>query len=99
VSLPTQRELILNTIAALEAASSSLSEARRWLSAEWRPVGSSLPPAAAEARFSMQRTIGDFTIDIEPAKRSLYDALDQIDAHSAGWNGSPGTDTDRDAAQ
>jgi hypothetical protein len=97
VSLPTQREIILNTIAALEAASSSLSEARRWLSADWRPVGSSLPPAAADARCSMDRTIGDFSIDIETAKRSLYDALDQIGAHSVGRNGSPGPETDGDA--
>jgi hypothetical protein len=97
VSLPTQREIILNTIAALEAASSSLSDARRWLSADWRPAGSSLPPAAADARSSMDRTIGDFSIDIETAKRSLYDALDQIGAQSAGRNGSPGPETDGDA--
>jgi hypothetical protein len=97
VNLPTQREMLLNTIAALDAASSSLAEARRWLSAEWRPAGSALPPAAAAARYSMQATIGNFTIDIETAKSSLYDALEQIGTHASGRNGSPGPDTDRDA--
>jgi hypothetical protein len=99
VSLPTQREIILNTIAALEAARSSLSEARNWLHADWRPAGASLPPAAAEARSSTLRTVGSQTIDIETAKRSLYEALEQLGAHSAGRNGSPGPETGSDARQ
>jgi hypothetical protein len=99
VSLPTQREIILNAIAALEAARSSLSEARNWLHSDWRPAGSPLPPAAAEARSSTLRTVGSHTIDIEAAKRSLYDALEQLGAQSAGRTGSPGCATDSDVRQ
>jgi hypothetical protein len=99
VSLPTQREMILNAIAALDAARSGLSEARNWLHAEWIPPGSALPPAAAEARSNTLGTIGDQTIAIETAKRSLYDALEVLGVHSAGRNGSPGTETDGDARQ
>lgn len=98
MSLPTQREVILNAIAALETVNNGLSEAQNWLHAEWCPAGSSLPPAVAEARTATLRTIGDYTIGIATAKRSLYDALEVLGAHSAGRNGSPVSETDGDAA-
>lgn len=38
MSLPTQREMILNTIAALDDARSKLSTARDWMQSDWQPV-------------------------------------------------------------
>lgn len=49
MDLPTQREMILNAITALDKARSSLSDARDWLQSDWQPVGLPLAPAAAQA--------------------------------------------------
>ncbi|HEX7824725.1 MAG TPA: hypothetical protein VF477_07490 [Mycobacterium sp.] len=87
MSHPTQREIVLKAIAALDVASNGLSEARNWLSAE-RPAGSAFPPAVADVRADTLRIIGDQVIGIEAAKSSLYDVLEQIGAHSAGRNGT-----------
>lgn len=87
MSLPTQREIIVNTIAALEAARSSLADAVNWLHADCRPTGSSFPPAAAEARTRTLRTARTDTIEIEAAKRLLYEALEQLDSQYAERTG------------
>lgn len=78
VSLPTQREMILNAIAALDKARSSLSDARDWLHSDWQPIDSPLSTAAADARASTLRAVGSMKHDIDAAKRSLHEALEQL---------------------
>lgn len=90
----SQHGMILHAIAALDAASSGLSEAQNCLHAEWIPAGSALPPPVAEAVFNTLRTIGDQAIGIETAKRSLYAALEVLGVDPAGRNVAPGTETD-----
>jgi hypothetical protein len=70
--------MILNTIAALDKARSSLSEARDWLQSDWQPIGSPLSTAATDARLSTLRTVASTKDDIDTAKRSLYEALEQL---------------------
>jgi hypothetical protein len=97
VSISTQREIILRAIAALETASSGLYDARHWLRTDSGPAKSSSPAAVAEARASTLRTLGDQTIEIETAKRSLYGALTLLDIDEAERNGSPMPETVGDA--
>lgn len=56
MNLPTQQEMILNTISALDEARAKLSDARDWMQSDWQPIDSPLPHAAAEARISTLST-------------------------------------------
>lgn len=78
MGLPTQREMILNTIAALDKARSGLSEARDCLQSDWQPIGSPLSTAAADARHTTLKTVASTKDDIDAAKRSLYEALERL---------------------
>ena len=78
MSLPTQREMILNTIAALDEARAKLSDARDWMQSDWQPVGAPLPQAAAEARTSTLRAVASAKNDIDAAKGALHDALGEL---------------------
>jgi hypothetical protein len=70
--------MILNTIAALDKARSSLSEARDWLQSDWQPIGSPLSTAAGDARRTTLNTVASTKDDIDAAKRALYGALERL---------------------
>lgn len=74
--LPTQAEMFRNTLDELNLARSGLSQAAGWLRSDWRPVGSTLPHPAANARAEIQDLIGQAKALIDQAKEQAYRALE-----------------------
>ncbi|WP_306364368.1 hypothetical protein [Nocardia sp. CC227C] len=76
-NLPTQAEMFLRALEAVDTARNSLSEARDWLNSDRQPIGTALPGQAGPRRHAALRRIGDAKNTI---KSSLSQALDDIDA-------------------
>lgn len=74
-SLPTRDEMIRNALASLDDARRALSDARDWLASDWRPLGSELTPAQADARTTTRRVIGVCKDEIDTATNALHRAL------------------------
>lgn len=73
-SLPTRDEMIRNALASLQEARRALSNARDWLASDWRPLGSELTPAQADARTTTRRVIGVCKDEIDTATDALHQA-------------------------
>ncbi len=74
-SLPTRVEMLAHALVSLEQARRALSDARDWLASDWRPVGSELSPAQADARTTTRRVIGVCKSEIDTAADALRQAL------------------------
>ena len=70
-ALPTRAEMLRHALAGMEQASAALSDARDWLNADWRPVGSALTPAQTNARAHARRAITASQAEISAAADAL----------------------------
>jgi hypothetical protein len=70
--LPTWREIKSGAIHDLDAARNAMSDVRDWLNSDWRPVGSPLAKADAEARSEVMRIVGEVKNLIDEAKGLLW---------------------------
>ena len=68
--LPTWEQIAGNATQALNAARSSLSDARDWLHSNWEP-GSLRPQDHPEVRADVYKLIGDAKTLIDQAKQAL----------------------------
>jgi hypothetical protein len=73
-SLPTWPQMADNSLAYLTSARKTVSSVRDELNSDWRPVGSSLTPQAAEARREVLRLVGEIKSLIDEAKNYLNEA-------------------------
>lgn len=73
-SLPTWAEIEAHALRHLHAARNEMSEVRDWLNSDWRPAGSPLTPAAADARAEVLRAVGEVKDIIDRAKGILQEA-------------------------
>ena len=71
-SLPTWAEIEAHAIRHLHAARNEMSEVRDWLNSDWRPAGSTLTPAAADARREVLQIVGEVKEAIDRAKGILH---------------------------
>ena len=69
--LPTWREIKRGAISDLNAARSAMSDVRDWLNSDWRPLGSPLTVADADARDETMRIVGQVKNLIDQAKDLL----------------------------
>lgn len=69
--LPTWGEIEARALRHLHAARTEMSEVRDWLRSDWRPLGSPLPDAAADARSEVLRIVGEVKNLIDQAKGLL----------------------------
>lgn len=74
-SLPTREQMLAHALVSLAEARRALSDARDWLASDWRPVGSELSPAQAEARTTTRRVVGVCKDEIDTAADALHRAL------------------------
>ena len=74
--LPTWREIEDDALRHLDTARNEMSEVRDWLRSDWRPLGSPLTPAAADARSEVLRIVGEVKNLIDQAKGILQEAGD-----------------------
>jgi hypothetical protein len=74
-SLPTRDEMIRNALVSLEQARGALSDARDWLASDWRPIGSELTTAQADARTTTRQVVGRCKDEIDTATDALRQAL------------------------
>lgn len=69
--LPTWPEIEAHALGHLHAARNEMSEVRDWLNSDWRPAGSSLAHAEAEARREVLKIVGEVKNLIDEAKDML----------------------------
>jgi len=69
--LPTWLEMRDRALSHLSAARGEMSEVRDWLNSDWRPLGSPLTGADANARREVLRIVGDVKNLIDQAKGLL----------------------------
>lgn len=74
-TMPTRRGLFLKATAALDTAYGVLGDAGDWLRSDWRPAGSSLTPAQADARSAMFTAIDEAKAAINRAKDAANRAI------------------------
>ena len=70
-SLPTWPEIKRDALSHLDAARGEMSEVRDWLNSDWRPLGSPLTGADANARREVLRIVGEVKNLIDQAKGLL----------------------------
>jgi hypothetical protein len=70
--LPTWPEIKGHALGHLNAARNEMSEVRDWLNSDWRPVGSPLTDAEAEAKHKALRIVGEVKKLIDEAKGILH---------------------------
>lgn len=73
--LPTQADMFTNALDALDAARTSLGDARDWLNSDWKPVGSELTDAGATARREVVRRLSQIKSEIDGMKQLLGEAI------------------------
>lgn len=71
--LPTWGEIENHALSHLHSARNEMSEAQLWLRSDWRPAGSPLTDAAAEARSEVLRITGEVKRLIDQAKGIIHD--------------------------
>lgn len=72
-SLPTRSEIKGHALRHLDAARNEMSEVRDWLNSDWRPRGSPLSDADADALSKVLQIAGEVKNLIDQAKGLLYD--------------------------
>jgi hypothetical protein len=74
VLLPTWPEIESSALSHLDAARTEMSSVRDWLISDWKPLGTPLTPAQAEARDGVLRIVGQVKDLIDEAKGLLHHA-------------------------
>ncbi len=74
-ALPTRPEMMANALASLRQAQSALSDARDWLNSDWRPAGTALTDAQADARSTTRRVVGECKVALTEAQDALSAAI------------------------
>lgn len=70
--LPTWPEIKGHALGHLDTARNEMSEVRDWLNSDWRPLGSPLTDAEAEARSEVMKIVGQVKNLIDKAKDQLH---------------------------
>jgi hypothetical protein len=71
--LPTWAGIEAHALRHLHAARNEMSEVRDWLNSDWRPLGSPLTTAQADARSEVLRIVGEVKNLIDQAKGLLQE--------------------------
>lgn len=71
-TLPTWPEIKRGAVSDLDAARNAMSDVRDWLNTDWRPLGSPLTKAEAEARNEVMKIVGQVKDLIDQAKGMLH---------------------------